>query len=801
MIDNDWVIRQINEMGENRYKANLFKAQERGQISVTKAGLIALDTAVERMKVGLDDWLKLQPHTPGPKKRFEKYLRLLPTEKISLITSQIIIDNLIISDAVQSCALVVANALEDELRITKFKKHFSEAWQNLQHKFKKTEKGRKHRIIKKTIRQLETADIEWPREEKFELGLFLMEFFAAVTGFAEIGAVKTTKKRARSVIRPTQELLDWMVDTNNKSVSKFPFYLPLVEPPLDWSSPREGGYPGDKVFLRWPLVHQYDRRAKALTHSDMPEVYSAVNSLQRVSWSINDFVYQVFDYFWKEQVTIADVPGERIKEIPPKPPEYYHSDDAKRRWKAVARAVYHANAELGSKKTLYAKIHLIASHFKDSPLYFPYKLDFRGRAYPIPAFLNPQGCSLAKGLLRFTNGKRIVSDEGRGWFFVHGANTWGNDKVTFDERIQWVQENEEKILAVYEDPISNTWWTKADSPWQFLAWCEEYGKYKEDPNILSYLPIAMDGTNNGLQIYSLLLRDPVGAAATNVSPADRPRDIYAEVADIVTQKLINETDPDKVDMARTWLAFTNGRIPRAATKRPVMVLPYGGTAFSIRQYVEDWYEAEIIKRELHMDRPFVSTYVHTRYLSQLILDAISGMLVGAVAGMNWLREIADIATDSQTPIVWRTPDGFEVFQACLNYSKVTIKTNLGRVHRRRTCRIPGLDLSRTGQANGLVPNFVHSLDKTIMVKTSNKLTEAGVHSFSMVHDSFATHAEDCPLQARLLREVVVEVFSKDLLEDFKNQIQKMLPHVVLPEPPEKGTLDISCVKESKYFFA
>jgi DNA-directed RNA polymerase len=72
----------------------------------------------------------------------------------------------------------------------------------------------------------------------------------------------------------------------------------------------------------------------------------------------------------------------------------------------------------------------------------------------------------------------------------------------------------------------------------------------------------------------------------------------------------------------------------------------------------------------------------------------------------------------------------------------------------------------------------------------------------MIHDSYGVPACDAPVMARALRESAAEMFSHDLLEAFRQEIQSQLPAgVVIPAPPEGGDLDPVCVLESPYFFA
>ena len=48
-------------------------------------------------------------------------------------------------------------------------------------------------------------------------------------------------------------------------------------------------------------------------------------------------------------------------------------------------------------------------------IYYPHTLDWRGRAYPLPMWLQPQGNDLSRGLLQFTEGKPLHSPRAIWW--------------------------------------------------------------------------------------------------------------------------------------------------------------------------------------------------------------------------------------------------------------------------------------------------------------------------------------------------------------------------------------------------
>ncbi|NKW09115.1 hypothetical protein HGG76_02400 [Ochrobactrum tritici] len=103
--------------------------------------------------------------------------------------------------------------------------------------------------------------------------------------------------------------------------------------------------------------------------------------------------------------------------------------------------------------------------------------------------------------------------------------------------------------------------------------------------MMSALPVRVDGTCNGIQHLSAMVLDEEGGASVNLIPSEKPRDIYQEVADQLTEVLIADINNP---IAEKWLELFEGAAPRSVTKRPVMILPYGGTTHAYFSYTMDW---------------------------------------------------------------------------------------------------------------------------------------------------------------------------------------------------------------------
>ena len=106
--------------------------------------------------------------------------------------------------------------------------------------------------------------------------------------------------------------------------------------------------------------------------------------------------------------------------------------------------------------------------------YIPWSFDYRGRAYPIPAFLTPQDTDFGKSLPKFYNGS-LMTPKAEEWLAFQVATTNGLDKASRDERLEWAQNNHDLIERIALDPIGYLHeWEVADEPWTFLAACDEF---------------------------------------------------------------------------------------------------------------------------------------------------------------------------------------------------------------------------------------------------------------------------------------------------------------------------------------
>ena len=810
---------KMRTMGIDRYWSNVKRNAEKGHETNNRPVRRLLNFVIDEVTKGIERFLEeAKSGKAGRRHAAVKFLSKLEPETVAFITARVVLDRITVSnEPFVSIARHVGTLIMDEINFRQFKAADSEKYNRLREKYEKQTRHYQHKrnAMKHHIREDGIEVEEWPIQDLIHVGAKCIEIFIASTGLVKLVTRTSDANKLETVLVPTEETMEWIQEEHNRCAVLSPVLLPTIVPPKPWTSPTSGGYWSGRV-RRLTLVKTHSRAyLDELAEHEMPDVYDAINAMQHTAWAINTRVLDVARTLWNSKSTLAVIPSADPLPLPERPwfateipKDEWTSEQMQqfRDWKRAATDIYTMNEKLKSLRLQFVKTLMVAEMFEnEEAIYFPHQLDFRGRAYAVPMFLNPQGADLARGLLEFANGVPINDEESRAWLAIHGANCWGYDKVSFEDRVRWVEENEQAILAVAADPYNNKWWADADKSWQFLAFCFEWADFvREGYGFISTLPVQIDGSCNGLQNFSAALRDPVGGEAVNLIPGDVPQDIYQRVADVVIERVrhdaCNHEDDRIMKIAQGWLEFG---ITRKVCKRPVMTLAYGAKEYGFKRQV---FEDTVLPAKLDKSKPFPwegSGWWAADYMGRVIWECVGQVVVAARSAMDWFQKAARAASAENLPIRWTTPDGLVVLQA---YPKLIIKRikltfNGGVIYQNATVGVD-TELDRNRQTNGISPNWVHSMDASHMRATVRACWHDGMRSFSLIHDSYGTHAGNTAVLAEILREQFVEMYSQDVLQSFKEELEMQLPEgKKLPPLPPKGTLDLELVKQSKYFFA
>ncbi|QDP60618.1 MAG: putative RNA polymerase [Prokaryotic dsDNA virus sp.] len=783
-------------LGKQRSQKKVREAKFKAQETLTKAGGKLMRDLGTVLADAIKDWVAKAKSQPGPRHKAVALIENTNPNLLAAFTLRVVLDALSRERSHTATATAIANRVEDEFRYTEWAKKEPTLMTSWARRTANVTYPERRRII---LREMADHGLEcprWDKKDRHSVGVVLLELCEQSCGIIEIYRERRGRK-TKLMLRATQAALDWVEDVENRGELVSPLVLPFLEPPLDWVDPISGGFHSTEVFSNSIVKTNSKAYVRQLENAEMPDVYRAVNHLQQTQWQINQVVFETFDHLWSEGVEIAGLPSREQDEVPTRP-ESFELEEDRVRWRRFVAAIHTKNRKRAADRLATAKVHWVAERYREVPFWFAYQLDWRGRAYPVSSFLHPQGPDLVKSLLEFGVARPIQSDESKMWHKVHGANCWGKDKETFADRIKWVDENQDWILEIAEDPLASRQWVDADSPWQFLAWALDFHALHNDPHHESRLPIHQDATQSGIQIYSFLLRDEETAGMTNVTPTSRPADLYQSVIDEVVLRLKAENRSRTLkDLAEEWLAFG---LDRGLAKRPVMTRVYNSTRHSARIYVQDWAEAKakVTGVAYPQGRDDESSLW---FLTMHVWEAMAGVLSASTRGQDWLSAVAKEFSKRDKSIWWTTPLGFPIRQWYPKFLTVNLKTRIGETLR-QTSLIEELPqaLGRRMLA-GFAPNFIHSMDAAAMMLTVAKCRAKGVVSMACVHDSFATHAADADILALSTREAYAELFSQDLFDILRTELQQQIPDAILPPVPEMGTLDPKAVLESPYFFS
>lgn len=698
------------------------------------------------------------------------------------------------NNTIMKLCLTIGTRLEADLKCRMFEAKHPEYYHTVMKSFRDqnvSDYNHRHKVMMKKFNDFEMVWNDWRIEVKLHVGQRVAAALLEVFNDVLFVNMKWEKGKSTATLDTTAQFDEWAKEFEKERGFMFPMLLPLKIPPKPWSLDGDdsGGYYTPRLMAAFPFIKTKgkDHKAWVRQHPAL-EHRRAVNALQNTAWCINEEVRQVQQQIYKRGLAIG-MPSN----VPIKPPPFpTHLEAIKKEhltedqqaevtdWKMLAKNAYGNEQQRKGQVLAFMQVQKLAEELSSwSEFYFAYNCDFRGRIYCATSGLTPQGADTAKGLLRFKEGV-VLGASGLRWLAIHGANTFGVDKVPYDERVKWVHENTVYIKQVVEDPINyRSFWGAADKPYQFLAFCFEWAKtnYGLDGSVASCIPVGLDGSCNGLQHYSAMLRDEVGAKATNLCPTNEPQDIYKEVANVTTKKLQAMDDP----RAKKWLEVG---ITRGCAKRPVMTLPYGATQSSARMYVLEYVIANWHKFELDDKHK----WEFANFLTPILWESISEVVVAARSAMDWLR-----ANVRYNFVKWVTPVGFPVYQFYKDMKLDRIKSQISGVLRLSYVNMDGSNEAKQSlQKSGVAPNFVHSLDSTHLVMTVNRLD---LPAYAMIHDDFGTHAGNIDKLFPAIRQSFYDLYSNH------EPLQEWAKHNdVATPPPPLGKYNLEDILYADYFF-
>nr|XP_006640104.1 PREDICTED: DNA-directed RNA polymerase, mitochondrial [Lepisosteus oculatus] len=328
-------------------------------------------------------------------------------------------------------------------------------------------------------------------------------------------------------IKPHPILTQIMSEAMETKLTFDSYVMPMLCPPVPWTSPRFGGYilTPTKLMRSVEGAIQHQLLLEKGPEQDLYAVLDSLNQLGNCAWKINqpllDIIISIFNDKGCDKLDIPP-PMSEAPEVPHfNPREHTYSEEEKASLKKEVAKCKKKAAEMHSLRMDALYKLSIANHVRDEVFWFPHNMDFRGRCW---------------------------------------------------------------VFCLQGSAVGEKWWTEADEPWQALACCMEIANASRSPDhtqYISHFPVHQDGSCNGLQHYAALGRDVIGATSVNLMPCEVPQDVYSGVA-----QQVEEFRARDAQRGLKIAQVLDGFISRKVVKQTVMTVVYGVTRYGGRLQIE-----------------------------------------------------------------------------------------------------------------------------------------------------------------------------------------------------------------------
>jgi DNA-directed RNA polymerase len=759
-------------LGLKRLAENTRKLEEKSYASASVYGVASIDALLPKLVERIEDTTNRihEGKTGVHFKEIRQYLADVEPLAAAAIALKITFDKVFSvkqgSDQATTICEAIGSAVEAECQMRHYERNAPGLLNTLKKNYWHRACGTHQRlvVIRTLMNRYDVPEWKaWGAANRVKLGGWLLDCIIQTSNWFDREMKQEGRKRVNYIV-PTPEFIEIKERVIKESELFAPLAWPMLIEPNDWTNERAGGYLLNEVMRGHDMVRRGDPTS---IQGETP--LSFLNKIQKVAFKLNPFIVGVAEELSRLERSVGKFLPIVHHPLPAKPADIAENYDSRKDYRRRAAEVMNLNAQEFKRSCRTRMTMEAVERFKKVDRFFiPWSFDYRGRAYPIPAFLTPQDTDFGKSLLRFAD-ESYMTPEAEGWLAFQVATCYGLDKATMAERLEWTQDNFTLITQVATDPIGSLpEWEAADEPWQFLAACEEfYHCVIAADRQFTGLMVATDATCSGLQILAGLARDKSTARLVNVLPGDKPADAYKVVAEAAKPNCPERLQP---------------HMDRKICKRVVMTVPYNAKPFSNRGYIREAFA----EKEIELTKEELTEVVNA------VRNAMEEIVPGPMRVMRWIEsEVAAAIKRGAEQLTWKTPSGFVVTQKLMKKQVESIELQLlGR------CRM-SVATGDTDQVdinhhkNATSPNLIHSLDSSLLHLSVLRF-EAPI---ALIHDSVLCRATDMSDLSTLVRETYMHLFAEhDYLRDFANQIGAET------EPPIIGDLEPESVIESTYFF-
>jgi len=604
-----------------------------------------------------------------------------------------------------------------------------------------------------------------------------------------------TKKKTTNYLRVWDDIRKIFLK-NNFKIHRLPQRLPMVCEPKNYSYNTEteevelGGYLlNGKYYVNELIKDKVGHEISSKLKEDNL-IIDTVNGINKTPFKIN---IDTLNYIRKHAFTKGIIININDENIIPK--SFINNPYSLKRINKKDRNKYRS---ILSKIQMERNILNIAITFsKMEKIYFPVRLEFRGRILCNTEFFDYQKNDLAKGLISFARpGKILKSDnEAIKYFKGYGANMYGSglDKKSLNYRVKWVDDNSEKLLNFESNDIVDG----AENKSCFISFCFEYKRFIQFINDINsvmfytYLPIQLDATCNGYQHLTLLTKEIKILGKLNLDKSsydDDPNDFYRFLLTMTRSHIDSEIERVSAKLNDTNIIsnidiisdnkdnYLNSKnylnslellkqldLGRNVIKYAIMKESYSaGIKSLVEDILSDPNFEQIIdekgnifymyKKSLKVTYGDIKTYVFTlKHVIKLVAPKINKLI-------KYLNSVVNICIKLRIPIPWVTVSGLEIPQSYLkekDYKIAAFTFTKTRYTFRQylPSKEAGYDYKK--QLRAIRPNLIHSLDASVIALLYKSLQGIDLYT---VHDCFAVTADNVPILIKDLQHAYIEIY-------------------------------------------
>ncbi len=412
------------------------------------------------------------------------------------------------------------------------------------------------------------------------------------------------------------------------------------------------------------------------------------------------------------------------------------------------------------------------------------------------------------------------------WIAIDIANQAGFDKMSFDNRIAWVESNIDNLEGLAEE---------ADSVLEYSNAVHEFRQVLagNKSNHMVYL----DASNQALQLYAVLTGDKQTGSTCNLANGDFMADAYQMLADGMNEIL--HTNLTRKDCKKALMTTMYGK----SKAWKVIVAEVMGEDASIFDFVKQVNDNRTTQPYLHYWYDKENEIDIVRYAFESTLLKIAPK---AVTTMDILTQInSDLVKDVYR---WTMPDGFKVkfdVKAEINYPLVDevdanhhklineLNNDLSllpkyiklskqefseltteRAEQLKTqaiqhiytidyktvitkggfpihIKISGLEkYEADAESRAMSPNIIHSVDGYIAREMIRRMNGKFI---TTIHDAFACHPSDCDLMIQNYKDILIDILDSTLLNDITEEVSGFPVEI-----KKAGTLTADDIQNSVY---